>query len=100
MRNRRKLRLQPGLSSRELINGATPLARFACQAESRLDSFLAAADSRGHIFPNGWAMFETLPGFAAHQPDNFKIRMSIDQKITMRSVLVLADARLNHRRVF
>ncbi len=44
-------------------------------------------------------MFESVPGSTANQPNILKPRMPINQKITIRRVLILANTRLHHGRI-
>src|SRR6267142_4611121 len=41
-----------------------------------------------------------MPGASAHKPHIFHFRMPVNQKITIRTVFVLANTRLDDRRVF
>src|ERR1700722_10773269 len=44
-------------------------------------------------------MLESMPRLAAHKPNIVGAGMPIDQKIAARSIFVLADARLDDRRI-
>src|ERR1700722_19553323 len=52
-----------------------------------------------NVFAHGRAMFEPVSRPAANKPHVLHLRVSVDQKISVRGILVLADARLDHRRV-
>src|ERR1700684_2700508 len=44
-------------------------------------------------------MLESMPRTAAHKPQILGARMPVDQKIPARSIFILANARLDDRRV-
>src|SRR5580658_1971718 len=73
------------------------LGRLGCQRKSGLRLYFAI-DQRGDVLPHRRAMLEPVTRTTAHQPDMFEIRMPVDQEITRRCVLVLADARFHQGR--
>src|SRR6266850_3383710 len=52
----------------------------------------AVQEPPGHVFSYGRAMFEPVSRSPARKPDVFHSRMPVNQKISARSVLILADA--------
>src|SRR6266403_625368 len=51
----------------------------------------------GHVLPYRRAMLEPVSRSAARKPDVFHSRMPVNQKISARSVLILADSRFHDR---
>ena len=45
-------------------------------------------------------MLEPVTRASSQQPDIFVSRMAVDDEVIVRTVLILADARLQQRRVF
>ena len=71
---------------------------FRGQRESFLH--LSTVDySLRDIFTQRRSMFESVSRASAGQPNIFKIRMTIDQKISIGGVFILADPRFNERRL-
>src|SRR5882724_11429735 len=62
--------------------------------------FSFAADLRRQVFAEGGAVFESVAGAAAHKPNVGHFRMTVDQKIAVGGVFVLADAGFDDGRVF
>ena len=75
------------------------LVRFCCQTKPRFDSFFVPIDSRSDIFADSRAVFEAMTRSPAREPHVLEFRMTIDQEIAIRSVFVLAHARIDQRRV-
>ncbi len=55
--------------------------------------------SRHHLAQRR-TMLEAVAGASAQQPNIFVPGMAIDDEIVVRAVLILADARLQQRRIF
>ena len=81
------------------INGALLHGLFCGQGEARLGCAFAGK-TRCHISAHGGAVFEAVAGAAADQPNIFEPRMAIDQKISIGSIFVLADARFDDGSIF
>src|SRR6185295_19575991 len=64
---------------------------FALDREARLCG-VGSKDAFAGVFADGRTVFEAVSRASADQPNVFKIRMPVDQKISVRRVLVLADA--------
>ena len=56
-------------------------------------------DPRSNVLTNCRTVLETVTGPPANQPHIVEIRMPVDQKITGRSVLVLADTGFSQRHI-
>src|SRR5713226_9066802 len=82
----------------KLVDGPLPSAAFTRQTESGR-YFLKVLDAAGNIFAHDRPVLESMARATADQPDVFKLRMKIDEKVAVRSVLVLADTRLSYWRV-
>src|SRR5689334_8212735 len=68
------------------------------KAEPLLDRPTAQYHAR-NILTDRRPMFKSMPRAAAHEPHILKSRMSIDQKIAVRRVLILAYTCLSNRRI-
>src|SRR5215467_1345287 len=54
---------------------------------------------RSDVLSDRRPMLKAMSGSAAHQPDVGKVRVPVDQEITVRTVFVLANANLGDRGV-
>src|SRR5262245_9957590 len=52
-----------------------------------------------HVLTHDRSMLESMPRSTTNDPNILKLRMPVDQKITIRRVLILANTRLQHRRI-
>src|SRR5882724_25153 len=71
---------------------------FCRQGKPRL-RLAAVEEPASHVFPYGRAVFEPVSRPSARKPDVFHSRMPVNQKISARSVLILADSRFYDRGV-
>ena len=70
-----------------------------CQPEQRIRIFVLQHQPRHHLAQRG-AMLEPVPRASSQQPDIFVSGMPVDDEVIVRTVLVLADARLQQGRIF
>src|SRR5580700_965511 len=82
---------------RDLINHPLRLATLRAERKPLL-SGCAAVNQRRHMFPHHGSMLESVAGSAPYQPDIGELRMPVNQKITARCILVLANARFHQWR--
>src|SRR5713101_3145095 len=71
---------------------------LCCQRKARLARSAIKKLTR-NIFPYRWPVLEPMPGASACKPHIFHFRMPVDQKIPVRGILILANARFNNRRI-
>src|SRR6266568_1001995 len=71
---------------------------FRAQRKPRL-GLGAVKESSSHIFAQGRAVLEPVSRAPARKPNIFHLRMPVDQKIPVRSIFVLANARFHNRRI-
>ena len=74
---------------------------FGGEREARLDFVFCCGGSnyaRCDVFSERWAVLEAVTRTAADQPNVLKVRMLVNQEISVGSILVLADARFDDRR--
>src|SRR6266436_7838241 len=69
---------------------------FCRQGKPRL-RLAAVQKPPGHVFPHGRAMFKPVSRSPARKPHVFHSRMPVNQKISARSVLILADSCFHDR---
>src|SRR5947207_58554 len=90
--------LTVGLLPHISVHGAVLHGGFGAQSEARLR---LARSRRRHVcdvLADNGAVLEAVAGAAADEPDVFKRRVAVNQEVAVRSVLVLADARLDDGR--
>src|SRR5882724_8076716 len=85
-------------TSRNSVNGPLLRRAFAREAESRL-RLARPQDAARNILADRGSVFESMAGSAAREPDVRRRRMLVEKKISVRRVLVLADARFDQRRI-
>src|SRR5580704_369349 len=86
------------LAHSRLIHGPLLESFLRRQRIARLGRGLVQELAR-NIFADCRPMLESVPRPAADEPHIFHLRMPVDQKIAVRCIFVLADARLDHWRI-
>src|SRR5262245_38510896 len=85
-------------AQRCLKHSSLPRGLFGSQCESSF-GLSTLDDARRDVFAQGRAVFESVAGAASYQPDVVEIGMAVDKEIAVRRVFVLANPRLDERRV-
>ena len=82
----------------ELVDAPALRLVLACQRKAGVHR-ASVKDPRSNVLTNGRTVLETVTRSPANQPHIVEIRMPVDQKITGRSVLVLADTGFSQLRI-
>jgi len=92
----------PSGSAEVLVDGAVLRGLLCGKREARGDFIFGCAglhDAGCYVFSYRWAVLEAVTRAAAYEPDICEIRVLVNQKITVGSALVLADARFDDGRI-
>src|SRR5215510_10818338 len=82
------------------VHRAPCVGALPCQSESRMGSGFLVQHEACCLFADGRSVLETMARPAADNPDIVVLRVSIDEEVAVRRVLVLTDARLHDRCAF
>src|SRR5206468_2814373 len=71
----------------------------SCQSKQLLWKFVVQNKPRHHLAQRG-TMLESVSRSPAQQPGIFAPRMTVNDEVVVRTVLILADTSLKQRRIF